>query len=51
MAFFPQEWLDEVRARNNIVEIIGEHVQLKRSGNTYKGIKHWDILSFMMNFE
>lgn len=21
------------------------------SGNTYKGIKHWDILSFMMNFE
>ena len=21
------------------------------SGNTYQGIKHWDIVSFLMNFE
>lgn len=32
----PDEVVDEVRARADIVEIIGEHVALKRSGKDYK---------------
>lgn len=33
----PDDVVDEVRARADIVEIIGEHVALKRSGKDYKG--------------
>lgn len=33
----PDEVVDEVRARADIVEIIGEHVSLKRSGKDFKG--------------
>ncbi len=33
----PDEVVEEVRARADIVEIIGEHVALKRSGKDYKG--------------
>jgi DNA primase len=32
----PDELVDEVRARADIVEIIGEHVALKRAGKDYK---------------
>jgi DNA primase len=30
--------IDEVRARLDIVEIVGDYVQLKRSGRSYKGV-------------
>lgn len=33
----PDHAVDEVRSRADIVEIIGEHVALKRSGKDYKG--------------
>lgn len=33
----PDDVVDEVRARADIVEIIGEHVALKRAGKDYKG--------------
>lgn len=33
----PDDVVDEVRSRADIVEIIGEHVALKRSGKDYKG--------------
>jgi DNA primase len=33
----PDDAVDEVRARADIVEIIGEHVPLKRSGKDFKG--------------
>lgn len=32
----PQQLVEEVRTRADIVEVIGEHVQLKRSGKDYK---------------
>ncbi len=33
----PDAVLDEIRARVDIVEVIGRHVELKRSGRTWKG--------------
>ncbi|MGC6767679.1 DNA primase [Enterococcus sp. LJL51] len=34
----PQEVIDEVRQRTNIVEIVGQYVQLKKSGKNYMGL-------------
>ncbi len=34
--FIPERVLDEIRFRNDIVEVIGAHVTLKRAGTTYK---------------
>ncbi|MBL1229576.1 DNA primase [Enterococcus sp. BWB1-3] len=34
----PQEVIDEVRQRTNIVEIVGQYVQLKKSGKSYMGL-------------
>jgi DNA primase len=36
-AVIPDDVVEEVRARADIVEIIGEHVSLKRSGKDFKG--------------
>ncbi|MDK2798650.1 MAG: primase [Clostridiales bacterium] len=36
--FYPEEIIQEVRANNDIVEIISDYVKLKRSGNTLKGL-------------
>ena len=38
---FPTAWLDELRARADIVQIIGQHVQLKKNGR-----KHWGLCPF-----
>ena len=38
---YPPAWLDELRARADIVEIIGQHVQLKKNGR-----KHWGLCPF-----
>lgn len=34
----PQEVIDEVRQRTNIVEVVGQYVQLKKSGKNYMGL-------------
>jgi len=34
--FIPERILDEIRFRNDIVEVIGAYVPLKRTGSTYK---------------
>jgi DNA primase len=34
--FIPERVLDEIRFRNDIVEVIGAYVPLKRTGSTYK---------------
>ncbi len=36
--FYPEELVEEVRARNDIVDIIGSYVKLKKSGNNYFGL-------------
>lgn len=35
---FPQEFIEQVRNANDIVEVIGGYVQLKRAGSSFKGI-------------
>lgn len=39
--FFPEEFLSEVLARNDIVDVVGEYVQLRR-----KGRSHWGLCPF-----
>jgi DNA primase len=34
--FIPERVLEEIRFRNDIVEVIGSHITLKRAGTTYK---------------
>ncbi len=34
----PQEVIDDVREKTNIVEVIGQYVQLKKSGKNYSGL-------------
>lgn len=34
----PEETLDEIRARVSIVDVVGRHVALKRSGKNWKGL-------------
>ncbi len=34
----PQQVIDEVREKTNIVEVIGQYVQLKKSGKNYLGL-------------
>lgn len=38
MSYYPREVIDEVRAGNNIVDVIGQYVTLKRSGSSYVGL-------------
>jgi len=38
MAHFPPDFLDEVLARTDIVELIARHVQLKKSGSNFMGL-------------
>src|SRR4030095_10957979 len=38
MALFPQSFLDDLKAQTNIVALIGDVVQLKKAGATYKGL-------------
>ena len=34
----PQEYIDEVRSRTDIVELVGEYVRLKRQGSNFSGL-------------
>ena len=36
--YYPDEIIEEVRVRNNIVDVIGEHVRLQKKGSTYFGL-------------
>lgn len=36
--FIPQEVLDDIRSKTNIVDVIGQYVQLKKSGKNYSGL-------------
>lgn len=38
MAWFSEEKIEEVRSRNDIVDVIGNYVKLKRSGSGYVGL-------------
>ena len=38
MAWYSEEQIEEVRARNDIVDVIGSYVRLKRSGSGYVGL-------------
>jgi len=38
MAHFPHNFLDEVLARTDLVELIAPHVQLKKSGSNFMGL-------------
>ena len=35
---YPQEWLEELRQRADIVSVIGSYVQLKKNGHRYVGL-------------
>lgn len=35
---YPPSWLDELRARADIVQVIGQYVQLKKNGRKYWGL-------------
>ena len=35
---YSEELIEEIRARNDIVDVIGEHVKLRRSGSRYMGL-------------
>lgn len=38
MARIPQNVIDEIREKSNIVEVIGQYVQLKKAGKNYVGL-------------
>lgn len=38
MPTFPQEWMDELRARNDIVSVVSEYVALTQKGGRYWGL-------------
>ncbi len=41
MARFPASWLDELRSRADIVQVVGQYVSLKRNGH-----RHWGLCPF-----
>ena len=38
MSWYTEEQIEEVRAANDIVNVIGSYVKLKRSGGSYTGL-------------
>ena len=38
MGLFPVAFVDDLRTRADIVQVIQEHVSLKKAGNSYKGL-------------
>jgi DNA primase len=38
MPLFPQQFIEDLRLHANIVQIVQEHVSLKRAGTSYKGL-------------
>ena len=49
---YPRQWLDELNSRADIVQIVSEHVQLKKNGANYIGLcpfHHEKTASFSVN--
>lgn len=38
MAFFEESFIDEIKNANDIVDVVGEYVTLRRTGTSYKGL-------------
>ena len=38
MALFPQQFIDDLKLRANIVDVVQQYVSLKRAGRVYKGL-------------
>lgn len=38
MAFYNEQFIDEIKSNNNIVDVVSEYVTLKRTGTSYKGL-------------
>jgi DNA primase len=38
MGLFPQQFIDDLKSQADILRIVGEHVQLRKAGVTYKGL-------------
>lgn len=38
MAFFEESFIDEIKSANDIVDVVGEYVTLRRTGTSYKGL-------------
>lgn len=38
MMYYPEELVEEVRSRNDIVDIVGSYVRLKKTGSNYMGL-------------
>ena len=38
MPLFPQSFIDDVRLQADIIQVVQDHVPLRRAGNTYKGL-------------
>ena len=38
MAYFPPSFLDEVLSRTDLIEVVGRHVELKKSGANFMGL-------------
>lgn len=36
--YYPDDLVEEIRQRNDIIDVISEHVKLKRTGNNYMGL-------------
>ena len=54
MSFFPEEKVSEVRDRSNILEVVSDYVNLKKTGRNYKGLCPFHsekTPSFMVNEE
>ena len=38
MPYYPEEVIQEVRERNNIVDVIGSYIHLEKKGSNYFGL-------------
>ena len=38
MGLFPQQFIDDLKTQADILRVVGEHVQLRKAGATYKGL-------------